>query len=122
MSALLELLHLARHARLVPFLAVRAGNGALIRDELVELAADGARVVVAGDFAIDLVEFDGAVVLLVGGGGGGGGGVGIDVLFVGRAFWFGFALGRGLGVGVCSVGGGGGAAGTTGCFGHSGGE
>ena len=89
MSALLQLLHLGRHARLVPFLAIRAGDGALVGDELVELAADGGCVVVAGDFAIDLFEFDGTVVVLDRRGGGGG--VGVDVLFRSRflvCFWF----------------------------------
>lgn len=122
MSALLQLLHLGRHARLVPFLAVRAGDGALVGDELVELAADRGRVIVAGDFAVDLFEFDGAVVMLVGGRGGGGGGIGVDVLLVGRVIAFVFGFGGGLGVGICPVGGGGGTAGATGCFRHFGGE
>lgn len=124
MSALLQLLHHGRHARLVPFLAVRAGDGGLVGDELVELPADRGRVIVAGDFAVDLFEFDGAVVMLVGGrgGGGGGGGIGLDVLFVGRVIAFVFGFGGGLGVGICPLGGGGGTAGATGCFRHFGGE
>ena len=119
MSALLQLLHLGRHGRLVPFLA-RARDGAFVGDELVELAPDRGRVVVAGDLAFDFFEVDGAVVALFGGGGCGGR-VGVDVLFVGCAFVFGFVFGRGFGVGGCSVGGGAGAAGTTRCFGHFGG-
>lgn len=117
--ALLQLLHLGRHGRLVPFLA-RARDGAFVGDELVELAPDRGRVVVAGDFAFDFFEVDGAVVALFGGGGGGGR-VGVDVLFVGRAFVFGFVFGGGFGVGGGSVGGSAGASGTTRCFGHSGG-
>lgn len=121
MSTLLQLLHLGCHGRLVPFLA-RARDGTFVRDELVQLATDGGRVVVAGDFAVDLFEFDGAVVAFVGGGGGGGGGwVGVDVLFVRRAFVFGFVFGGCFGVGVGSIGGGAGAAGTPCCSGHCGG-
>ena len=119
MSTLLQLLHLGCHGRLVPFLA-RARDGTFVRDELVELATDGGRVVVAGYFAVDLFEFDGAVVAFVGGGGGGRGGwVGVNVLFVRRAFVL--VFGGGFGVGVCSTGGGAGAAGTPCCFGHYGG-
>ena len=114
MSTLLQLLHLGCHGRLVPFLA-RAGDGAFVGDELVELATDRARVVVAGDFAADFFEFDGAVVALVGvfGGRGGAFGVGIVVLFVSRAF--------GFGLGGCPLRGGVGAAGMTRCFWHFGG-
>lgn len=115
MSASLQLLHLGRHGRLVPFL-VRAWNGAFVGDELVELAADGARIVVAGYFAFDFFEFDVAVVAFVGGGCARG--VGVDVLFIGRALCF--VFGRGFGVRSGSIGGGAGAAGAACCFGHCG--
>ena len=109
-STLLELLHLGHHRRLVPFLA-RARDGAFVGDEFVELATDGGRVVVAGYFAFDFFDFDGAAVAFLGGRSAGGG-VRVDVLLVGRAVVFVF---RGaFGVGGCSVGGGAGAAGATG--------
>ncbi len=116
MPTVLQLLHLGHHSRFVPFLA-RAWDGAFVGDELVELATDGGRVVVAGDLAFDFFEFDIAVVALVGGGGGiGGGGVGVHVLFVCRAL--GFVFGGCFGVGGCSIGRGAGATGATSCFRH----
>ncbi len=116
MPTVLQLLHLSHHTRFVPFLA-RAWDGAFVGDELVELATDGGRVVVTGDFAFDLFEFDIAVIALVGGGGGTrGGGVGVHVLFVCRAL--GFVFGGRFGVWGCPIGRGARAAGATSCFGH----
>ena len=114
MSTLLQLLHLGHHRRLVPFL-VRARDGAFVGDEFVELATDGGRVIVAGNFPFDFFEFDGAPVSFLGGRSAGGV-VRVDVLFVGRAVVSVFR--GGFGVGCCSVGGGAGATGATGCFGH----
>ena len=117
MFTLLQLLHLGRHRRFVPFLA-RARDGAFVGDEFVELATDGGRVVVARYFAFEFFEFDGAPVSFLGGRSAGGV-VRVDVLFVGHAVIFVFR--GGFGVRGCSVGGGAGAAGATGCFGHYGG-
>ncbi len=57
-----QLLHLACHGRLAPFLIVGAGDDGFVAEELGELAADGRCVVVAGDFVEDLFELDVAVV------------------------------------------------------------
>ncbi|CAF9932139.1 MAG: hypothetical protein ALECFALPRED_005223 [Alectoria fallacina] len=76
---------------LFPFIA-RARDGAFVGDELVQLAPHRGRVVVAGDLAFDFFEVEGAVVALFRVGGGGW--VGVDVLFVGRAFLFGFVVGE----------------------------
>lgn len=55
LSVLLQPLHVGRHGRLVPLLA-RAWDGVFIGDELVELASDRGRVIVAGDLGFDTFE------------------------------------------------------------------
>ena len=115
MAAFLKLLHLGCHGRLAPFL-VGAGNGGFLVKELLELAADCGCIVVAGDFAFDLVEDDVAVVTFEDLGGRGRSRDGIDVLFVSR----GVVLRGGFGVGFFAVRCAGWTAGTTRCFGHCG--
>ena len=101
---------------MAPFL-VSARNGSFVGKELLELAADCGCVVVAGDFAFDLVEDDIAVVAFGGFWGGDRGRVGVDVLFVSRGA---VVLRGGFGVGFFAVRCGGWTAGTTRCFGHCG--
>jgi len=103
---------------LTPFLA-RAGDGCLFSEELLKLAPDGGSVVVAGDFAFNLVERDVTVVAammfwlfrllgllrsLA---------LGVDVLFVGGV------RGRGSGVRFRPIAGGLGTSGARRCFGHA---
>ena len=99
---------------MAPFL-VGARNGGFVGKELLELAAYCGCVVVAGDFAFDLVENDVAVVTF--GNLGGRGRDRVDVLFVNRGV---VVLRRGFGVGFFAVRRGGWTAGTTRCFGHCG--
>ena len=84
---------------MAPFL-VGARNGGFVGKELLELAAHCGCVVVARDFAFDLVEKDVAVVAFGGFGGGGRGRDGVDVLFVGRGV---VVLRGGFGVGLFAV-------------------
>ena len=116
MPTRLKLLHLLRHSRLSPFL-VGARNGGFVSYELIELATNRGRIVVAGDFAFDFVKGNVTVVTFVGLGRIRGSGFWVDIFFVG---FFG-GLG-GFGVRFYTVGGGGvGAAGAARCFGHCGG-
>ena len=107
-----ELFHLRIHASLRPaLLAVAARDDVFVREELLQLAAHGGGVVVAGDFAQRFVEGDGAPVGVLGlgfgelfGFGGGAGfelGVRVGVFFV-RVGCFGggglFGLGFGVGL------------------------
>ena len=84
---------------MAPFL-VGARNGGFVGKELFELAPHCGCVVVAGDFAFDLVENDVAVVAFRRFGGGGRGRDGVDVLFVSRGV---VVLRGGFGVGFFAV-------------------
>ena len=84
---------------MAPFL-VSARNNGFLGKELLELAAHCGCVVVARDFAFDLVENDVAVVALGGFGGGFRGRNGVDVLFVSGGV---LILGGGFGVGFFAI-------------------
>lgn len=58
-------LHLFRHASLRPFF-IGARDILLVSQQLVELAADDGRVVVAGDFVVEFIEGDVAEVAVLG--------------------------------------------------------
>lgn len=96
----LQLLHLSHHSRLRPFLAISTRNDRLVREQFLELATDDGGVVVAGDFACDFVERDGAPVAMRICGGFADMGVGVDVFFIYGGF------GLGFGVGLCAMCGG----------------
>ena len=113
MAPPLQLLHLSHHSRLRPLLTIGTRNDRLVREQFLELAPHDGGVVVAGDFACDFVERDGAPVAMrricwafasLG--------VGVDVFFIYGGF------GLGFGVGLCAMCGGLGAI-WAGCgFGH----
>ena len=96
-STHLKLLHLTDHGGLCPFLA-RTRDVRLLREEFLELAADGGGVVVARDFSFDLVERYVAIVTVVSTKLFGARALRIDVLF--RVRW------GGLGVRSGAIGGG----------------
>ena len=88
---LLSSSYLFRHASLSPFL-VGAGDVLLVGQKFAEFATDDSRVVVAGDFAVEFIEWDIAEVAV------------LSLDFGGGFGEFGF--GSGFRVGVFFVGGG----------------